>query len=179
MKTLIATAVLFVVVPMSASAQNADHYYPWQGYSLFGFGTTTWPANAGNGNPAHYLTEQIAFGGEVISKPGLGLGFEMGWTHYEQYQPRERTPSLDVSFHFPKATHRKIEPFVEAGGTLMYFQTSEGRGSAAANFGGGINYWFLKHVALRCDFKAFRQSIAPDAAGYPNHIEFRVGMTFR
>jgi hypothetical protein len=179
MKTVIATLTLFLMAPVFASAQDTDHHYPWQGYYLFGFGTTTSPANAGNGNPAHYPTEQIAFGGEVISKPGLGLGFEMGWTHYAQYQPWERTPSLDVSFHFPKVAHRKLEPFVQAGATLMYFQTSDSRGSAAANFGGGINYWFIKHVALRCDFKDFRQGIEPDATSYPNHLEFRVGMAFR
>jgi outer membrane protein W len=98
----------------------------------------------------------------------------MGWTHWEQYQPWVRTPSLYVSFHFPKAAHQKIEPFVQAGATLMYFQTDNGRGSAAANFGGGANLWFTKHVALRCDVKDFQGTNT-----YPNLLEFRIGLAFR
>jgi hypothetical protein len=175
MKKLIATVSLLLAIPMFALAQNADHHYPWQGYFLLGIGT----GSSASYGASHFVTEQMALGGEGISKTGLGLGFEMGWTHWSQHQPWMRTPSLDVSFHFPKAVHHRIEPFVQAGATLLYSQIGSGnRGSAAANFGGGINLWMTKHVALRWDVKDFTQGARPGFA-YPNLLEFRMGLAFR
>ncbi len=169
MKKLIAIAGLLFVFSMFASAQSADHHYPSQGYFLFGVGS--------GASGTSLVTEQMAFGGEAISKTGLGLGFEMGWTHWSRYQPWVRTPSLDVSFHFPKAAHPAIEPFVHAGATLMYFQMDHGRGSAAANFGGGVNLWVMKHMAVRWDVKDFTQ--VKSGFAYPDLLEFRIGVTFR
>jgi len=181
MKSLLAAAVLLFIIPIFGGAETAERYSPWQGYCLFGVGTgaqnfeflpeypffRTRPA----------ATEQVALGAEVVSKEGLGLGFEMGWAHWDRGRPWVRTPSLDLSFHFPKFAHHKIEPFVQAGATLLYEQLGEGRGGVAINVGGGINYWFSRHLALRADVKGFPQPAYYQ--GYPTLVEFRAGLTLR
>jgi hypothetical protein len=182
MKKLFAITALLLLAPGLASAQKSDHHSPFQGYFLFGFGTDSPPINQYSylyppGYATHSVSKQLAFGGEVVSKPGLGLGFEMGWIRTIQNALWVRTPSLYVSYHFPKLAHRKIEPFVDAGATLMYDQFDETRGAAAANFGGGVNFWFMKHVGLRCDVKDFRQG--HPSPEYPNFLELRVGVAFR
>jgi hypothetical protein len=168
MKKLIATVGLLLAVPVIASAQNRAHHYRWQGYSLFGAGA----ASNGSFDP---LAGQVAFGGEGISRIGLGLGLEVGWTHLSRALWL-RTPSLGLSYHFPKAAHQKVEPFVQAGATVMYYELGYGRGAAAANVGGGVNLWVTKHIALRWDVRDF---IPSAQSSYPSVFEFRIGLAFR
>lgn len=174
---ILGLAALVAVIPMFAFGQNVDHHYPWQGDILIGVGSASISPSYGVSN-SNQATAQFALGGEVISKPGLGLGFEMGWANWvaPYREPWVRTPSLDVTYHLPKVANRKIESFVAAGATLMYFQTHDNRGSAASNFGGGVNVWFANHMGLRCDLRVFRQG---KNYTYPNLIEFRVGLAFR
>jgi hypothetical protein len=182
MKRLIATTTLLLVIPIFAPAQSADHHYPWQAYSIFGVGSDPpiiYPISPYFGGywTLHSDSKQVAFGGEGILKVGLGLGFEMGWTKLLRSSIWLRTPSLYVSYHFPSVVHRKVEPFVQAGATVMNYGIGEDRGYACANLGGGVNLWVTRHLALRSDVKGFRGDAAfPE---YPNFLEFRFGVTFR
>ncbi len=180
MKRLIATTTLLLVIPIFAPAQSADHHYPLQAYSVFGVGTDPpeiYPIYPGGYGTLHSDSKQVAFGGEGILKVGLGLGFEMGWTKLLRSSIWLRTPSVYVSYHFPSFAHRKVEPFVQAGVTVMNYGIHVERGYASANFGGGVNFWVLRHLALRSDVKGFRGGAAyPE---YPNFLEFRFGVTFR
>jgi len=68
MKKVIATAALQLLVPVLASAQNADHQYRAEGYIFIGVGS-------GTDNPSF---EHVGGGGEARLFKGLGVGGELG-----------------------------------------------------------------------------------------------------
>lgn len=110
MKRLIATADLLLVVPMLASAQNADHQYRGQGYLFIGAG------------PTSPLAVHFGGGGEGFVYKGLGLGGEL--EHSTQYWEGASLGtwigSADVSYHFwPSTKNRKLEPYVMGGLQLL------------------------------------------------------------
>ena len=171
MKKLIAAAVLLLMVPTLASAQNAEHPYRGQGYLFFGFGT-------GTGVSYHPLVEQVGFGGEGFLYKGLGVGAEAAYASWGGYYNTAWIGSGDVSYHFGRhAATFRVDPFVLGGVSIVGpTQVGGGRGSPASNFGGGANVWLAKHAALRFEFR--------DVAGasfwsFDHVISFRVGMTFR
>ncbi len=176
MKKLIATAGLLLVLPMFASAQEADHQYRGQGYFFFGLGTAGIYVS-------RRAIEHIGFGGEGFLYKGVGAGAEAGYAHWGsypyQYQKDGWIASGDVSYHFRRsAPHGGVDPFVLIGVT-GYFPTSEGRGAPAGNFGGGVNIWLRERAALRLEV---RDHVNPDDSnGWPgvHYISFRVGLTFR
>jgi hypothetical protein len=173
MKKLIATAALLLVVPMLASAQDADHQYHGQGYGFCGLGTSM-------GYPFDHPTVwQVGFGGEGFLYKGLGLGAELGYVHWGPNENQAWMPSGDVSYHFRGNRARaRVDPFVLSGAS-GYLPTSHGaRGAPAGNFGGGVNLWFEKHAALRLEV---RDHVSQNGSFGPgNHyLSFRVGITFR
>jgi hypothetical protein len=169
MKKLNATAALLLVVPMLASAQNADHQYHGQGY-LFIAGGTTGPAGGG--------------GGEGVDNKGIGVGGEF----VKAASPfGEFIGSANVYYHFgPSTKNRKLEPFVTGGYTFFYVP---GVGPASGgNFGAGANIWLQKHVALRPEIRdtigGRDISIDYESGGNSytapqNVVSFRIGVTFR
>ena len=174
MKTILVFVAAILTMPMHASAQTATHNLSWQGYGLFGVGWEAQPP----GRPTSFAP-QIAVGTEIVSAMGVGVGLEMGWTWTQFPAAWLKTPSLDLSYHFPKVAHKRVEPFVQVGPTLMFNGTVQSRGGVAVNFAGGINYWFSRHVALRCEFKDFAQPSYYHYLNYPSPREFRVGVTVR
>jgi hypothetical protein len=181
MKKLIATAGLLLVVPMLASAQNADHQYNGQGYLFFAEGAT---------GPA---TFHFGGGGEGFVYKGLGLGAELehsaGWSSGTSLGTW--IGSADVSYHFGASTkNRKLEPFVTGGYTFFFIRGISPSTDFAngGNFGCGVNIWLKKHAALRLEI---RDSVGgrnisidyePWGTSYlaPQHlVSFRIGVTFR
>ncbi|HEY6292941.1 MAG TPA: hypothetical protein VI455_15430, partial [Terriglobia bacterium] len=70
MKTLMATAALFLMVPALASAQDSaqdvNPPYRGQGYLVFGVGP-------GTGGPQNSVFKQVGGGGEGFLYKGLGV----------------------------------------------------------------------------------------------------------
>lgn len=88
--------------------------------------------------------------------------------------------SLDGYYHFVHDRARKVDPFVAAGYTGI---VSDGSINAS-NFGGGVNWWFVRHVGLQVEFRdhVTRQSFAFISSRRSATIqltEFRVGIAFR
>jgi len=179
MKKLIARVALLLLVPMLASAQDADHQYHGQGYGFFGLGTSWGNPLYSPGYPYHPAIEQVGFGGEGFLYKGLGLGAELGWAYWGSVENQAWMPSGDVSYHFRGNRARaRVDPFVLSGAS-GYLPTSHGaRGAPAGNFGGGVNLWFEKHAALRLEV---RDHVSQNGSFGPgNHyLSFRVGITFR
>jgi hypothetical protein len=176
MKELTAAAVLLLVVPALASAQNTNHQYRGQGYVFFGLGTSM-------GYPFSYpAVRQLGFGGEGFLFKGLGLGAEVGYAWWGGYDDAY-VGSVDVSYHFRRGSPRRgADPFV-LGGFTLYAPTSHGeRGTAAGNFGGGVNLWVKEHAALRLEVRDHvngNSGFGPPFGPGNHYLSFRVGMTFR
>jgi len=172
MKKLIARAALLLLVPMFASAQDADRQYHGQGYGFFGLGTSM------SYSFYHPTVWQLGFGGEGFLYK-VGLGAELGYVHWGANENQAWMPSGDVSYHFRGNRARaRVDPFV-LGGATMYAPTSHGaRGAPAGNFGGGVNLWFQELAALRLEV---RDHVSNNRSFGPgNHyLSFRVGITFR
>jgi hypothetical protein len=172
MKKLIATAVLLLWVPMLALAQNADHQYRGQGYIFLGMGS-------GTDNPSF---EHVGGGGEVLLFRGIGLGGELG----AMGRPAEGEGVFSVgpSYHFLHASHKsKIDPFVQGGYTRTFAGDTPISGGSGIlfNFGGGMNYWFLKRVGLRLEFRDYihHRSFFPAGGETEQYWGVRIGLTVR
>jgi hypothetical protein len=157
MKELIATAGLLLVVPMLASAQNADHQYRGQGYLFVGQATNDVTITAG-------------FGGDGFVYKGLGLGAEVG---YAAHDNGRGIGSANVSYHFLHTANHKVEPFV-TGGYSLFFGDGVANGF---NLGGGVNIWSSKCAALRLEVRGHPDSGDPFDGG--SIVAFRIGVTFR
>jgi hypothetical protein len=171
MRNLIKAAVLSLVVPTLALAQNTDHQYRGQGYFFFGLGT-------GTVYISRQVIEQVGFGGEGFLYKGFGLGAEAGYAHWGAYTNQAWIASGDVSYHFRRSAARgRADPFVLIGAT-GFFPTSEGRGAPAGDFGGGVNIWLRQRAALRLEVRDY---VNPEDNDYPSthYVSFRVGLTFR
>jgi len=185
MKSLVATATLLLMAPVLLPAQTVGPRYAGQGFFDFGLGT-------GEGSTGPFFIPgphtypqprmwQVGGGGERFLYKGLGVGAEAGivkWTG-DPWPGGAVTASGDLSYHFGRHARRgKLDPFV-LGGLSFVGPTKKqgGRGTPAGNYGGGVNLWTEKHVALRCEFR--------DIAGatqywpFPHYISFRFGVTFR
>ena len=172
MKKLIATAALLLLVPMLASAQNADHVYHAEGYAFVADEATVGPAGGG--------------GGEGLFSNGLGLGgeFVKAGSPFGEY-----IASANVSYHFgPSRKNRKFEPFVTGGCTFFSVPDTDQPIAIGGNFGVGVNIWVKKHAALRLEVRdtiggrSISIDYEPSGNSYTapqNVVGFRIGMTFR
>lgn len=177
MKNLIAAGALLLLLPMLASAQEADHQYHGQGYGFYGIGTSlAYPSYPFNGS----IIQQGGFGGEGFFSKGLGLGGEVAYVNWGGFGNQAWLPSVDMSYHIlGNRARARVDPFA-LGGVSVYVPTMHGnRGDAAGNFGGGVNVWFQQHLAVRLELRdtANGNNLA---FGPGNHyFSFRIGLTFR
>jgi hypothetical protein len=171
MKTLIAKAVLLLMLPALAWAQDADHPYRGQGYFFFGTGT---------GTPSYYHPSifHVGGGGEGFLYKGLGFGAEAGYASWGGYYNKAVIASGDFSYHFGRHARRGgVDPFVLVGASFVGpTQAGGGRGSPAGNFGGGANLWLAEHAGLRLEF---RDVVGAQFWPYTHYLSWRMGMTFR
>jgi hypothetical protein len=163
MKSLIATAFLFLIVPGVTSArstQNPAVQDRAQGYLFFGI------------SPAERSVLHAGGGADVRFFKGLGINAEVGAAG--RLADGEGLFSIGPSYHFLRARKSKLEPFIN-GGYARPFAGYPGLLNLF-NFGGGINYWFFKRVALRVDFRDY---VDPNLRRAANFSAIRIGITLR
>jgi hypothetical protein len=172
MKKLIASAILLLVSPLFASAQNADHPYHVEGYLLAADEAKVGPAGGG--------------GVEGLSSDGFGLGGE----YVKAASPfDENLVSVNLFYHFGASkNHRKFEPFVTGGYTHFSIPNITLGPASGGNFGCGANIWLTRHAALRLELRdtiggrSISTEFDPSGSFYtaPNNVvSFRIGVTFR
>jgi hypothetical protein len=177
MKKLTAIAVLVLMVPMLASAQDTDHQYHGQGYGFYGIGTSlTYPYYRSTGS----AIQQVGFGGEGFLFKGLGLGGEISYVDWGGFGNQAWLPAVDWSYHLRGNRARaRVDPFA-LGGVSVYVPTMHGnRGDAAGNFGGGVNYWLRPHLALRFEVRDTVNGSCCSFGPGNHYLSFRFGITFR
>jgi hypothetical protein len=136
MKTKI--AVLAALMATTAAAQSSN------GYVFFAPGGLT---------EGHHTAMTLHAGGGVdaIIAKGIGLNLEFGgiW-------PRECFSDCVLgvfspggTVYFRRGKENRLDPFVNAGYTLMFRSGHEN----LFYFGGGTNYWMTRKVGLRMEFR--------------------------
>jgi hypothetical protein len=161
MRKLIFAILLAVLLPLAAAAQGKEH--GGQGYGFVAPGSTS-----EGGSTLHF-----GVGGEGLVYKGLGVGGEIGYLGATR-ELREGFGVLspNVSYHFLNATKSgKVAPFVTGGYSLLFRSGV----AHAANFGGGVNYWFKDRVGLRLEFRD--HIVAHSDLGH--FFGFRIGLAFR
>jgi hypothetical protein len=198
MKGLIITLALLLTAPALVRAENTDNTPRAQFYFFTGplVSNTQYyfnPAYAGvvftGPPPANLNTTAVGgnntgFGGELLphSWAGVGLGIELGYAGPNwsfDGGGAVGTGSVNGSYHFLAKKQRKwLDPFATGGYSLYFGQRTTF--DSGYNLGGGVNFWVLKHVALRSEiryqgginyFDGFSQ--------FKHYAAFRFGMSFR
>lgn len=118
-------------------------------------------------------TLHVGVGGEGLVYKGLGVGAEIGYLGLTRGLGNGiGVFSANGSYHFRNVTSSgKLVPFVTGGYSLLF----RGEAINAANFGGGINYWFHDRVGLRLEFRDH----LPAHADLSHYVGFRFGLAFR
>jgi hypothetical protein len=197
MKTIITLAAVLILAPAWAMAQAAEDQYGAQGYFFIGpivsntryvlnpaYSGTVFPL--GEQPPADYNLHEYGgvnagFGGEALVYKGLGVGAEASYAGADwSFGGGEAVGigSVDASYHFfGKRNRRRLEPFV-TGGYSLYFGDRT-RFEHGYNMGGGVNFWVLKHAALRFEVRDQGHVNYGGSSAFTNFAAFRFGMTFR
>jgi hypothetical protein len=123
----------------------------------------------------------VGGGGEARFTDSFGLGAEVGVLAPVTNQDVAITTgvvSFTPTYHFePRKTSRKTDPFLDGGLSLIVGIGTGGGGAAAFHYGGGVNYWFHRHMGLRLEFR--HHVWFPEGGESINLVGFRVGVTFR
>jgi hypothetical protein len=188
MKELIARAALLLLVPMSVSAQDADHQYHGQGY----FFVAEASSSARIGVLASSNSPQLGGGGEFLVDKGLGFGGELlrSTQSFEGASLSTWVGSINMTYHFgPSTKKRKVEPFVTGGYTFFHVSNIGFGPDSGGNFGAGLNVWLMHHAALRLEIRddVGGQDLSAEFEPYGTFylrssqhlVGFRIGMTFR
>ncbi|HXX23584.1 MAG TPA: hypothetical protein VEO19_10580 [Terriglobia bacterium] len=168
MKTLIGIIALLLGVPPLARAGND----PIQGQFYFFaapiVSNTQYYYNP-HASPACYAVLQpptscyltavggtnTGFGGEVIAHDRAGAGVELGYAGPDwsfSGNGAVGVGSANGSYHFfGTKSRRRIDPFATGGYSLYFGQRTTFK--SGFNFGGGVNFWLIKHVALRSEIR--------------------------
>ena len=163
MKQIAATILLIVWLPLLAAAQDSN-YSKGHGYVYVAPGVATEWENA--------KTVQVGAGGEGFLTKYVGLGADAGYlAQFEDYRNLGTFSLYAVGRFRPKTSNNKVEPFV-TGGYTHFFRWGTPNG---INFGGGVNYWFTDHVALRCEVRDNARGSRP----LHHFVGFRIGLAFR
>jgi opacity protein-like surface antigen len=198
MKVLIATVALLLTVSPLVRAEKGDgnsvqgQFYfftaPIVSNSQYYFNPQASPAcYAVLMPPANcYLTAvggtNTGFGGEVLVRNGVGVGVELGYAGPDwsfSGNGAVGVGSANGSYHFfGNKGRRRIDPFATGGYSLYFGQRTTFK--SGFNFGGGVNFWLVKHVALRSEIRYqgginYFDGFSP----FTHYVAFRVGMTFR
>jgi len=133
-----------------------------------------------------YLTAvggtNTGFGGEVLVRKGVGVGIELGYAGPDwsfSGNGAVGVGSANGSYHFfGKKSRRRIDPFATGGYSLYFGQRTTFK--SGFDFGGGVNFWLIKHVALRSEIR-YQGGIGnfDGFSPFTHYVAFRFGMTFR
>jgi opacity protein-like surface antigen len=202
MKILIATAALLLTVPTLVQAGNADEnslqgqfYFftaPIVSNTQYYFNPQASPAcfgvfQPGQLPPANCTLTAVGgtntgFGGEVLVRKGVGVGVELGYAGPDwsfSGNGAIGVGSANGSYHFfGNKSRRRIDPFATGGYSLYFGQRTTFK--SGLNLGGGVNFWLIKHVALRSEIR-YQGGIGTfdGFSQFTHYVAFRFGMTFR
>jgi hypothetical protein len=161
--TILAVCII-VLLPTLILAKETDQPLAGCGYAFFAPG-------AAIGQGASTSLMHFGAGAEGNLYKGLGLAAEIGYlTPFRDMGLGVGVFSVDGFYRFSKSGSR-AEPFV-VGGYSLLFRNGVGNG---INLGGGIDYWFMKKLGVRVEFRDYFN---------PNYlndhiIQGRIGVTFR
>jgi hypothetical protein len=158
---LVVVAICFAPA-RAAQAQEPPPKENGQGYLFAGLGAV----NAEEG------TLHVGIGGEANIFKGLGIGTEIGGMVALRYmEDGLGIFSVNGVYTFGRKTAGRFRPFVTAGYTAAIHDATMN----AVNFGGGVNYWFARHLGIRVEF---RDHFSPESARL--HLwQGRLGFAFR
>jgi hypothetical protein len=111
-------------------------------------------AIGGVGSYSSKLISQAAIGGEMVFGKGIGAGGELGFI-----AGHDSFGFLSLNVYYHLAHHgvtQKLDPFLTGGYTLAFDPLAAFGPRAAsngANTGFGLNYWFLRHLGVRGEFR--------------------------
>jgi len=196
MRNLFLTAaVLFAFLDL-AQAQNSEPQYHWQAYFIpFADAPAKLSLQVGGSAPRELSTStsahQFGGGGELLYQ-GVGVGGEIlsSAQPFEGSSLRTWISSIDLSYHFGASTkRRKVEPFLTGGYTLYYVSNITLPHENGGNFGGGVNLWLWRPVAVRLEVRdnVGGQFLSAEFQGIGTYflrssrhlVGFRIGLTFR
>ncbi len=131
----------------------------------------------GVGSYSSKLISQAAIGGEMVFGKGIGAGGELGFiAGHSSFG----FLSLNGYYHFAHhGVTRKLDPFVTGGYTLAFdplVVLGPRNASNGVNIGFGLNYWFLRHLGVRTEF---RDIVIPGNLPGVNSWGIRGGIAFR
>jgi hypothetical protein len=129
------------------------------------------------------LSTAVLHGGvgfEVRLPAGLAAGAEAGVLSNVERTGVVVIGSVNGYYHFIHKRSRKLDPFITGGYTGIISDGSVN----AFNFGGGVNWWFVRHLGLKLEFRnhVTRQSFSFVSTRTSETIqlpEFRVGIAIR
>lgn len=158
MRKLIFAISLLIISGMAASAQS-------HGYVLIAPGGLS---GSGYTNGVYH----IGVGADAVFWRGLGFSPEVGYVTgtTSNFQDGFGLGSLNGTYHF--ARRNRLDPFV-TGGYSIIFRSGHVN---LANFGGGVNWWFLKRLGLKLEF---RDHVDVQNGGNFHLWQGRFGLTFR
>lgn len=194
--TLLLSFPAFVLAQKSAGSVHAEFY----GFTAPIVSNTQYYTNP-NADPACFIALQqgepfpsnctttavggnnTGFGLDLLLHKGWGVETEIAYANSNwSFSGNENAVgigSVDGLYHFFWAKSRKkIDPFAAAGYSLYFGERTTFVNGY--NLGAGLNYWVLRHVALRSEIR-FQGGI-DTFAGYSqftHFIAFRFGITLR
>ena len=124
------------------------------------------------------------FGGEILPRnwAGIGVGVELGYAGPDwsfDGNGAIGTGSVNGTYDFlAKRGRKRLDPFATGGYSLYFGQRTTF--TSGYNFGGGLNFWAFRHVALRSEVRC--QAGINRFAGFSqftHYAAFRFGVTFR
>ncbi len=97
------------------------------------------------------FTIHMGGGGEFAIAKGISAGIEGGAVGLKSDYTHSVTGVASVNgyYHFFHAKDARFDPFVTGGYSLFFRSGTENFG----NYGGGINYWFDRHLAVRVEVR--------------------------
>jgi hypothetical protein len=112
----------------------------------------------------------LGVGGDWVLPAGVGLGGDAGYLGGREFASGLGVFSGSVSYHVP-VRGSKFDPFGLVGATAISNFSSA---SAMLHWGGGVNYWFLKRLGVRLEFRDHVWSLEDR-----HLVEFRFGISLR
>jgi hypothetical protein len=159
MRPILAAALLIPCLSIAALAQRSLGYWFVAPGGRTSSGVTGFDIHMGGG-------------GELALGKGVSAGIELGAVGLRRDYTNsvQGVVSANGYYHFQSSHSARWDPFVTGGYSLFFRRGASNLG----NFGGGVNYWFANHVAVRLELR-------DHSAGGANMVHYwgaRLGLSF-
>ena len=131
-----------------------------------------WTAGAGGMTAAGTTSLRVSLngGGELGIWRGIGAGAEVGFIAPINHFADRLIGHVSANGYY-HPLRRKVDPFGTLGYTLLFRSGTRN----ALNYGGGLNYWFSRSIAMRGEF---RDQTYDAGAARVHFWGFRLGVSF-